>query len=245
MKRIVIIGATSGIGNEVAKIYLEQGCRVGAAGRRQKELEELKALFPGQVEIQPLDVTESDAPEKLQLLIDKLGGMDLFLLSSGVGSQNLQLDPAIELKTASTNVDGFIRMVTAAFDYFKKQGGGHLAVISSIAGTKGLGSAPAYSATKRFQNTYIEALEQLSYMEKLNICFTDIRPGFVATALLKDNTYPMLMMPADVARYIVKALKKKQHVVTIDICYAVLVFFWRMIPRWLWRRLPIKTKHQQ
>lgn len=82
--------------------------------------------------------------------------MDLFLLSSGIGKQNLSLTPDIELQTAATNVEGFIRMVTAAYHYFEQQGHGHLAVISSIAGTKGLGSAPAYSATKRFQNTYIE-----------------------------------------------------------------------------------------
>ena len=80
--------------------------------------------------------------------------MDVFLLSSGIGKQNLSLYPDIELQTAATNVSGFIRMVNAAYHYFEQQGKGHIAVISSIAGTKGLGSAPAYSATKRFQNTY-------------------------------------------------------------------------------------------
>ena len=94
--------------------------------------------------------------------------MDLFLLSSGVGFQNRSLEPEIELNTARTNVEGFIRMVTTAFHHFKKTGGGHIAVISSIAGTKGLGVAPAYSATKRFQNTYIDALAQLSRMQRLN-----------------------------------------------------------------------------
>ena len=94
-------------------------------------------------------------------------------------------------------------MVDTAFIYFRKSGGGHLAVISSIAGTKGLGVAPAYSATKRFQNTYIDALEQLSYLQKLNIRFTDIRPGFVATDLLNDGKhYPLLMDAAKVGRHI-------------------------------------------
>ncbi|SEG21879.1 SDR family NAD(P)-dependent oxidoreductase [Parabacteroides chinchillae] len=241
MKRIVIVGATSGIGNEVAKGYLKLGWRIGVAGRRQEELEKFQALAPEKVEIQVLDVTDADAPEKLQLLINKLGGMDLFFLSSGVGSQNLQLDIRIELNTAKTNVEGFIRMVTTAFDYFRKQSGGHIAVISSIAGTKGLGSAPAYSATKRFQNTYIEALEQLSCMEKLNIRFTDVRPGFVATALLKNDKYPMLMHADKVASHIIRALNNKRHVATIDFRYAVLVFFWRMIPRWLWRNLPVRN----
>ena len=79
-------------------------------------------------------------------------------------------------------------MVNTAFHYFARQGKGHIAVISSIAGTKGLGIAPAYSATKRFQNTYIDALEQLAYMQKKKaIHFTDIRPGFVKTDLLNDG----------------------------------------------------------
>lgn len=242
MKRAIIIGATSGIGKEVAKGLLLQGWKIGVAGRRKTVLDAFRTIAPDNIEVEPLDVTQEDATEKLHSLIEKLGGMDLFLLSSGIGHQNTELDAAIELNTARTNVDGFIRMVTAAFQYFRQQGSGHLAIISSIAGTKGLGVAPAYSATKRFQNTYIDAIEQLSNMQKLNICFTDIRPGFVATELLNDEkNYPLLMNANKVGAHIVRALNRKQRIVIIDWRYAVIVFFWRMIPRWLWKRLPIKT----
>ena len=168
--------------------------------------------------------------------------MDLFLLSSGIGFQNMELNMEIELNTARTNVEGFTRMVDTAFSYFRNNGGGHLAVISSIAGTKGLGVAPAYSATKRFQNTYIDALEQLAHLQKLNIHFTDIRPGFVATDLLNDGKhYPLLMDAAEVGRHISWSLKRKQRVAVIDWRYRILVFFWKMIPRWMWKRLPVKT----
>jgi len=149
MKRIIIIGATSGIGLEVARCYLKAGWQVGVAGRREEELEKLRQSAPGQVCTQRIDVTREDAPALLEQLIMKTGGMDVFLLSSGIGKQNLSLCPDIELQTAATNVSGFIRMVNAAYHYFEQQGKGHIAVISSIAGTKGLGSAPAYSATKR------------------------------------------------------------------------------------------------
>lgn len=242
MKRAIIIGATSGIGYEVAKGLLLQGWNIGIAGRRQSALDALQTVAPSRIETQVIDVNCEAAPEKLQALIDKLGGMDLFLLSSGIGHQNADLQPGIELDTVQTNVEGFTRMVTTAFNYFKGQGGGHLAVISSIAGTKGLGSAPAYSATKRFQNTYIDALAQLSRMQKLNICFTDIRPGFVATDLLKNGNYPLLMKANVVGEKIVKALNQKRRVAIIDWRYALLVFFWRMIPRWLWERLPVKNR---
>lgn len=241
MKKVIIIGATSGIGEEIAKIYIAQGWQVGVAGRREEALTVLAATAPAQVKTQVIDVTSADAPEQLQSLIEKLGGMDLFLLSSGIGSQNVKLEPEIELNTARTNVEGFIRMVTAAYRFFKEQGSGHLAVISSVAGTKGLGSAPAYSATKRFQNTYIDALAQLARMERLPIQFTDIRPGFVATALLKNRKYPLLMRADSTAQHIVKALTNKKRVAIIDTRYAILVFFWQLIPRWVWERLPIRN----
>lgn len=238
-KRIVIIGATSGIGYEVAKIYCRLGWRVGVAGRRIERLEAFKEQAPEQIEIQQIDVTETEAVEKLHRLIDKLGGMDIFLLSTGIGSQNRTLNSEIELSTVNTNALGFTRMVTAAYNYFKEEGGGHLSVISSIAGTKGLGAAPAYSATKRFQNTYIDALAQLARMEKQSVRFTDIRPGFVKTDLLKNDKYPLLMDPEQVAQKIVKALSQKKRRVIIDWRYAILVFFWKLIPSYIWERLSI------
>ena len=240
-KRIIIIGATSGIGRKVAEAYITQGWKVGVAGRRAEELEALRKQAPNQVFTQVIDVTQPDSPEHLQALIKQVGGMDVFLLSSGIGKQNHELEPETELKTAATNVEGFIRMVTTAYHFFALQGYGHLAVISSIAGTKGLGAAAAYSATKRFQNTYLDAMDQLARMNKLNITFTDIRPGFVATPLLKDDRYPLLMNVTDVAEEIVQAIEKKKRIAIIDWKYRILVFFWRMIPHWLWVRLPVKN----
>ena len=241
-KKVIIIGATSGIGREVALVYIAQGWTVGAAGRREAELESLRAMAPEQVFTQVLDVTKEDAAEHLQTLINKVGGMDLFLLSSGIGKQNYTLETEIELATAATNVDGFIRMTNAAYHYFEKQGHGHLAVISSIAGTKGLGAAAAYSATKGFQHMYIDALDQLSRMQKLNISFTDIRPGFVATPLLKSSKrYPMLMHAPIVALDIVDALRRKKRVAIIDWRFRLLVGFWRLIPKWIWLRLPVRN----
>ena len=241
-KKVIIIGATSGIGREVALIYIAQGWKVGVAGRREAELESLRAEYPEQVYAQTLDVTQEDAPEKLHALIEQVGGMDVFLLSSGIGKQNPTLETGLELATAATNVEGFIRMTNAAFHYFEQQGHGHLAVISSIAGTKGLGAAPAYSATKGFQNIYMDALDQLARMKKLNIQFTDIRPGFVATPLLNNQKkYPMLMEAPIVALDIVSAIEKKKRVAIIDWKFRLLVGFWRLIPKWIWLRLPIRT----
>ena len=241
-KKVIIIGATSGLGREVALIYIAKGWKVGVAGRREAELVALRAAYPEQVSAQSLDVTHEDAPEKLHALIEQVGGMDVFLLSSGIGKQNYTLETGLELATAATNVEGFIRMTNAAYHYFEKQGHGHLAVISSIAGTKGLGAAAAYSATKGFQNIYMDALDQLARMQKLNIRFTDIRPGFVATPLLTSSKkYPMLMDAPVVALDIVSAIEKKKRVAIIDWKFRLLVGFWRLIPKWIWLRLPVRN----
>jgi short-subunit dehydrogenase len=239
MKRIVIVGATSGIGMELAKLFLQNNYQVGIAGRRKERLDILKNEFPENCFTEVIDVTQVSATENLLKLIEQLGGMDIFFLSSGIGNQNMTLNPEIELATANTNATGFIRMTTAAFNYFSQNGGGQLAVISSIAGTKGLGAAPAYSATKRMQNIYIDALEQQAKMRKLNIRFTDIRPGFVETDLLKAGKYPLVMNPKKVAKSIFRAVIKKKRRIIIDWRYKILVFFWKMIPNCLWKSLPI------
>ena len=243
MKKAIIIGATSGIGREVALSMLRKGWLLGIAGRREDLLEELKAEYPENVVAYPIDVMKDDAAERLFHLIELRGGMDLFFLASGTGRQNPALNEEIELRTAATNVSGFIRVVTAAYRYFESKETGHIVVISSIAGTKGLGSAPAYSATKRFQNTYIDALSQLSHMGKAVIRFTDIRPGFVDTSLLnsKEHKYPMLMRSEKVAEIIMKAIDKKKRIVVIDWRYKILVFFWTLIPLYIWERMKIRN----
>jgi len=289
MKNAIIVGATSGIGLEVARIMRSEGVNIGVAGRREDRLRKF-AEEGGNVVWQRIDVTDENAGGLLVDLAERMGGVDtmeyqrLFtyapqiilyrsstvwlhlaeafnrmgypdaafailkdglttiLLVSGIGSQNRDLDPGIEIATAETNVVGFTRMIDAAFNYLKSHGGGHIGAVSSIAGTKGLGIAPAYSATKRFQNTYIQCLAQLSAMTRANITFTDIRPGFVDTDLLRSGNYPMLMRPEKTARMIVDALRRKKRVATIDWRYRLLVTVWRMIPDCIWERANIQTK---
>ena len=164
--------------------------------------------------------------------------MDLYFHSSGIGRQNSDLDPSIELATVRTNGEGFVRMVTAAYRYFRTQGRGHIAAITSVAGTRGMGAAAAYSATKRFQRTYLDALAQLAHREGLRLRITDIRPGFVRTALLNPEVrYPMLMEPAPVARRIVDAVERRRRVATIDRRYRALVLLWRLLPQCVWERM--------
>ena len=241
MQKVIIIGASSGLGKEVAKLLIADGYTLGLAARRTQPLEELKALAPERVMVHAIDVTSDDAPQELEHLIYMVGGIDLFIYTAGVGFQNMELEPDIELNTVNTNALGFTRMIGAAYRYMAEHGGGHIAAISSIAGTKGLGAAPSYSATKAMQNTYLQALEQQAHMRNLNITFTDLRPGFVATPLLGDNPqYPMLLKTERVAKVIVTAIKHHRHVWVIDWRWRIITAMWRRIPRCLWRRLKVK-----
>ena len=230
-KRAIIIGASSGIGREVAKLLMQEGWTIGVAARRVDKLEELNAAAMEQI-----DVTKDDATTRLQSLISRLGGMDLFFYASGIGKQNRELQEDIELATVYTNGLGFTRMIGEAYRYFANKGSGHIAAITSIAGTKGLGPAPSYSATKAMQNVYLQALEQQANARGLNIKFTDIRPGFVDTALLHgDFHYPRLLQPEPVAKEILYAINHQQHIRIIDWKYRLLTALWRRIPRSLWR----------
>ena len=233
MSKAIVIGASSGIGLEVARLLIQKGWTVGVAARRIDLLSSI-----GAADVEQIDVTSTDAADRLMALIERMGGMDLFFYASGIGKQNRELTEDLELATMQTNGVGFTRMVGCVYRYFAQQGKGHIAAITSIAGTKGLGPAPAYSATKAMQNVYLQALEQQANARGLDIRFTDIRPGFVDTALLSGTFhYPMMLKPDAVAREIVSAIENRKHIRVIDWKYRILTAFWRRIPRWIWRRI--------
>ena len=238
MKKAIVVGASSGIGHEVARLLIIQGWAVGVAARRIDKLTDLQAMAPECVYTAHIDVTNEEAETSLQQLIERMEGLDLYFHAAGIGWQNPSLNADIELKTMKTNAVGFTRMIGCAYRYFANNGGGHIACITSIAGTKGLGPAPAYSATKAMQNTYLQALEQLAACKQHNIHFTDIRPGFVDTPLLAGTSHlPMLMSTEKVARSIIKAINHHRHICVIDTRWCILTFFWRLIPNWIWRRV--------
>ena len=239
----IVMGATSGIGYEVALALARQGWRVGVAGRREDILKKMVEETAGIVAYEVIDVTVPQATDALHRLIGKMGGMGLYFHSSGIGYQNTALDVDKELRTIETNCLGMARLVGEAFRYFEQhpETEGQIAVISSIARTRGLGAAPAYSASKRFTSHYMESLCQLKRIKGLrHLHLTDIRPGFVRTPLIEGSHFPMQLDARRVAAIIVAAIRRHQSVVTINWIYRLLVFFWQMIPRWLWVRMKVR-----
>ncbi|MBD5253501.1 MAG: SDR family NAD(P)-dependent oxidoreductase [Barnesiella sp.] len=243
-RRIIIVGASSGIGNTVARDFINMGFKVGVAARSEAPLKALRDLNPDMVEYALIDVTAPDAASRLLGLIKKLGGMDTLLLASGVGFQNPVLDMGKEMNMLETNVVGFARIITAAYRYYRDCPNattpGQIAAITSVAGTKGIGVAAAYSASKRFQQNYLEALSQLARKQGVDIAFTDIRPGFIRTPLLDGATDYIMEMDVEYASKLIEAaVLKRKRVATVDWRWRIITSLWSMIPSSLWTRMDI------
>ena len=224
MKSICIIGASSGLGHRVAEDFARAGLRVAVAARREQPLRELQEKYPDNVVYKTIDITLPDAVERFNDLLEAAGDVETVLVASGVGFQNPELDISREVTTLETNV------VTA----------GQIAAITSVAGTKGLGVAASYSASKRFQRNYLSALRQLATRRGDNIVITDVRPGFIRTPLLDaDKNYPMLMTVDYVAPMIELAILKRRRVATVDWRWRLLDAAWVAIPTSWWERVDI------
>lgn len=242
MKRVIIMGASSGIGLRVAEELASRGIKVGMAARHTNAMRELKEKYPDMVEYASIDVTHANAPELLDKLIDKTGGMDIYFHVSGIGYENLTLDPQREVDIIATNAGGFARMLCSAYRWFRDNGKrGQIAAVTSVAGTNGIGRLSAYSASKKCAQTYMVALEQLANEEKADIVFTDIRPGWVRTPLLVPGlSYPMEMDLDYAVPQIIKAIVRKRRVAVIDWRWNLVVGLWRLIPDRVWTRMNIE-----
>ena len=161
MKKIIIIGATSGIGRELSVLYAQKNHKLGVTGRREELLEELKQAYPDQIITACFDVRNDLSMPYIQQLIDALNGLDLLIYNAGYGEASPQLDPETENTTTQTNVNGFVRIVSPVFNYFVQQGYGQIAITSSVAALRGNSWTPAYSASKAYMSIYAEGLNLL------------------------------------------------------------------------------------
>lgn len=223
MKKAIVVGATSGIGRNLADLLSENGYKVGITGRRLTLLEEIKAENPEAYHISNFDLRKlEDIIPSLEALVEKLGGLDLLVISSGIGIFNKDLEFEPEQATIETNILGYTCIADWGFNYFKEQGSGQLVGISSVAGIRGNGAAPAYNASKAYQINYLEGLRQRIKRLKLPITITDIRPGFVDTGMAQGSGIFWMADVEKTGRQILRAIEKKKS-------YAYVTKRWRLV----------------
>jgi short-subunit dehydrogenase len=236
-KRIIIVGATSGIGRRVAELYAEKQNMVGITGRRNELLKEIQQQFPEKIITECFDVTDSENISAIQSLASKLGGLDMLIYSSGIGQASKELSWQVDKLTVDTNVNGFVEIINWGFNYFAKQGHGTLVTISSIASIRGNSWAPAYNASKAFQSNYFEGLAIKALRMKKNISVISIEPGYAKTDMAKGAKVFWALSNEKACRRIIDAIenkKRKSHLCTRWWLVAKLL---RIAPFWLYKRL--------
>lgn len=238
MKKAIIIGASSGIGRELAKILSRNEYVVGVMARRVYLLEELSNEVGGKLFIQGIDVSAAEsAMEILSKFIDEMGGVDLVVISAGTGDVNNSLSWPIENEAIRTNVTGFSALVNIAFQHFSEKGSGHIVGISSIAGLRGGRESPAYNASKAFQSNYLEGLRQKIIKSRLPITITDIRPGFVNTAMAKGDGIFWAAEPEEAARQIYHVINRRKSSAYITRRWALVAWLIKLLPGFIYERL--------
>lgn len=237
MKKVIIIGATSGIGRELAKLFAANNFLVGITGRREGLLDELQKEFSKNIFTECFDVTGNQNIHCLESLINKLGGLDILIYNSGFGDTSKTLDWEIEKQTTQINVNGFVEIVTHAFNYFSNQGHGQIVATSSIASNRGNSWAPAYSASKAFMSNYMEGLHMKAFRGKLNIAITDIQPGFVKTKMAKGNGQFWVVPVKKAVSQIYTAIEKKKRRAYISKRWWLIATIMNLLPYWIYKRI--------
>jgi len=235
--KIIIIGASSGIGKEMALLYAGKGHNVGITGRRNELLQEIKSSFPGKIFTSCFDVTGTENIFHLQNIVAELGGLDLLVYNAGTGEPSKELLPDAEMKTTQTNVLGFVEIVSFAFNFFAQQGQGQIAVTSSVAALRGNSHAPAYSASKAFLSNYAEGLNVKAHRLKKDIVVTDIRPGFINTKAAKEHKRFWVASPEKAARQIFRAIESKKRIAYITRRWWLVAQLLKFLPYTLYKRL--------
>lgn len=233
-KTIIIIGASSGIGRELAEQYLNKGYKVGVLARRIDLLNEILLLAPDRVIVGSLDVSQIDkVVYDYENFLQKFGKIDLIINSAGIGFLNHDLILDLELKTNSVNVDGFVAITIASIKHLIKQGYGHYADITSVGALTGRADCPSYNASKAYQANYLEAMRQFVYRKKLPIVITDIKPGFVDTQMSKGSKFIWMASTNKATRQMIRALERKREHVYITRRWRLIAWAIKLAPRFM------------
>jgi len=230
-KKAIIIGSSSGVGRELAKILVQHNYIVGITGRRENLLNELAAENPDSYVVSSFDLmkTEEIIPS-IEKIVADLNGLDLLVISAADMQFDIDLDYAIEYKSNLVNVTAFTVITNWAFKFFRQQNGGHLVALTSVAGFRGWRNNPAYNAGKAYAINYLEGLRNIAGRKKLPITVTNIIPGYLETAM-KGKTFVFWVAPPEkAARIIYSAIRKKRKIAYVYRRWRFGAFIYKHLP---------------
>lgn len=238
MKKAIIIGASSGIGRELAKVLSQNGYAVGLTGRRVELLIALQSELSTESYVKAMDVSQTDeAIKQLTELIRDMNGVELVVISAGVGFINSEFEWEKEKTTLETNVLGFAAMANVAVRHFLERRAGHLVGISSIAALRGAADAPAYNASKAFVSNYLEGLQNKCAKLKLPIVVTDVKPGLVDTAMAQGENLFWVAPPEKAAKQIYNAIKARRTHVYVTKRWRTVGLLLKLVPSYIYNKM--------
>lgn len=246
--RVFITGASSGLGQALARHYAALGATLGLVARREAELTALAAELPGTAAIYPLDVRESaKLQEAARDFINRFGLPDIVIASAGVSCGTLT-EHAEDLKVFQAvmdiNVMGMINTFQPFVAAMRERGHGTLVGIASVAGVRGLPGGGAYSASKAATISYLESLRvelHGSGVDVVTIC-----PGYIETPLTDVNPYPMpfILSAEKAAIMIVRAINTRRRFIVLPWQMAIIFRLLKMLPDWAYDKLFANAPHK-
>ena len=238
--RAIITGASSGIGEALARELARRGWDLALLARRADLLEKLAAELPTKSIALPCDVTDAMAVKVAvrRAEAELNGPFDLAVANAGVGvpshaSKFILADAELMTKV---NLLGMFNLFDAVIPSMIERRAGTFAGIASIAGLRGLPTSSVYSATKAAMHAFLEASRV--ELRQYGVGVTTVNPGFVITAMTEKNRFkmPFLMKVDDAARVIADGLERGKRVVEFPRPMSLLMRFARLIPNAVWDR---------
>lgn len=240
-RQAIIVGASSGIGEELARQLVAGGCRVALVARRHEELERIAHDLNTGAEARVLTYSHdvknyAEAPALLQKITHELGGCDLFIYAAGVMPVVEPNEYCFEKDQAmiEVNVLGAIAWINEIAQRFAQTKRGTLVGISSVAGERGRMTMPAYTTSKAALTTYLEAIR--NRIARYGVKVVTVKPGPVKTPMTEGLKMP-LMIPAErAAREILRAAEKGRVNAFVPGIWRWIFLILRNIPSFIFRK---------
>lgn len=238
-RKVIVVGASSGMGRELVRQMAARGDRVAAVARREDRLAELAAEHPQQILPFAHDVAEPETvPELFAEICRQLGGLDVIVYAAGVMPEVGATEYSFEKDRAmiEVNLTGAVAWLNAAADRFQNVGHGTIVGIGSVAGERGRQGQPIYNTTKAALKTYLEALR--NRLSKRGVRVTTIKPGPTATEMTAHLKQSGMMGAEEAAERILKVMDSGKEKY-LKPSHAVIFAIIRNIPSGIFRRLKL------